>query len=459
MNINTRFLPVWISLKFILNSSQSKHIKVITLTTIIGLTLGVSSLITVLSIMNGFTSIAKHRITNLIPHITINTSDNSKQTTQTTQTTQSADKIKNLKKIISNKLGNNKIQDIYPDMQKKGFIINNNHLIPIWINALPSYIIEKKLATLNNNINNDDLDSDSDYYSESESGLESETESGSGSKVKNSQKKAKPNNIKATKNYNGLVLSTSILEQLDSNKNVSFITSDNFFKYYNVDIKNSFAANDQFMGHIAFIDINYASQLFNDPTISNLNVDLVYPNKAPSEAEKLMSEIPLDITNWTVYTGNYFSVLEYTKQMMFILLSFIVLVAMFNLIATMTTVLNQKQAELAILKTLGINNSFIIKLFLSYGFIITSIGLILGLLFGFLLVHNISFLSGLIEHLFDYKFVNPEIYFINYLPAKISNSDVFNIISLVYITMLIVIIYPSIKASRIMPARALMTLR
>ncbi|MBP9721869.1 MAG: FtsX-like permease family protein [Gammaproteobacteria bacterium] len=430
MRISNRFLPIWISFKFILHSRKSKHIKVITLTTIIGLTLGVSALITVLSIMNGFTSVAKNRITNLLPHVTIDTindyenynttanlidpSDPTSLAKKYLTPEQSKQKTKNLEQIIINKLGREKIANIYPNLQKKAFIVNNQKLIPIWLNALPSSVIRQKLAALNPNNSSD------------------------------------PNYI-----YNGIVLSSNIIEKLDNNKNLSLITSDNFFKYYNIDIKNIFTASDQLMANIAFIDIDYACKLFNDYTISNINIDLNYPSTAPDIVESLQTDIPLDISNWTDFVGNYFNVLAYTKEMMFLLLSCIIIVAMFNLIATLTTVLNEKQSELAILKTLGINKSFLVKLFISYGFIITSIGLATGIILGVILAANISTLASMLEKFVQYKFVNPDIYFINYLPSEISNSDIFNIVSIVYFIMFLAIIYPAIKASKIMPAQTL----
>lgn len=120
---SSRLLPTWISLRFVLNSRKSQHIKVITLTTIISLALGVASLITVLSIMNGFSYVSKNRITNLIPHISINTFDDYENLPETSRTkitkTQSEKKIKDIQKIIINRLGPEKIQNIYPNLQKK----------------------------------------------------------------------------------------------------------------------------------------------------------------------------------------------------------------------------------------------------------------------------------------------------------------------------------------------------
>ena len=205
--ISSRLLPTWISFRFVLNSRKSQHIKVITLTTIISLVLGVASLITVLSIMNGFTYVSKNRITNLIPHVVINTFDDYEGLTQGKPTKitkqQTEKKIKNIERIIINKLGSNKIENIYPNLQKPAFIINNQQLIPILINALPSNIIEYKLDELKNN---------------NKAKREEEDQGGSDSDKQTAQP-AKP-----TKTYNGIVLSSNIIEKLSNTKNISIIT-------------------------------------------------------------------------------------------------------------------------------------------------------------------------------------------------------------------------------------------
>ena len=434
---NAKFLSSWLSWRFVLNSRKSKHVKVITLTTIISLMLGVASLITVLSIMNGFTYISKNRMTNLIPHITINTFDDYENLSTPTATKitakQSATKIKNIERIIINRLGDEKIDSVYPNLQKKAFIVNNQQLIPIWINSLPSNIIEKKLHDLKTG-----------YHNEDGSALD-----------KREHIHRLLDHSSVAKNYNGIVLSNSIIEKLDDKKNISIISSDNFFKFYNLEVKDTFIANDQLMGNMAFMDINYANVVFDDYNINNVNIDLINPNQAQKYANRLTTEMPLEITNWTQYVGNYFKVLDYTKQMMFLLLSCIIIVAMFNLVSTLTTVLNEKKTDLAILKTIGISRWAIIKLFLSYGFIITTIGLVLGIAGGTVLAHNITFLAGIVEKILDYQFVNPEIYFINYLPSKIARGDIFNIVSLVYIIMFLAIIYPAFRASKIVPANTL----
>lgn len=417
---------LWLGLKFVLHSRKAKHIKVITLTTIIGLIIGVAALITVLAIMDGFIYTAKSRITNLLPHITLNLSSEyinnaEQQDNHITQEENINHKINYFSRIIKNRIGKYNITNIYPSFETKAFIVNNQQLIPVFINAMPKEVIEQKLKNLGVNINTD----------------------------------SNKNNII----NNGIIVSSHILRQLDNKTNISLITADNFSDFYNTNIISSFDAQDQFMGNLALVDIEYAKSLFknNLNLIENLNIDLVYSSNADYYANKLLTDLPLNIITWSQYpfSANYLNILTYTKQMMFLLLSFIIVIAMFNLVATLSTMLNEKQAEMAILKTMGSNNKFIMKLIVSYGFIITTIGLFLGVITGIILANNIGYLASIIEKLLDFQFVNPNMYMIDFLPSKISASDIINIIFIVYIIMFCSLIYPMIKACKLLPAKTL----
>lgn len=410
-------LPLWISTKFFLHSKQSKYIKIITITTVVGLILGVASLFTVLSVMNGFTYNTKNKITNLLPHISINTQNDYNDAEIKEITVQQEErKIETLSTIIKNTLGRDKIKEIYPSLQLQAFITNNQSLIPVIINALPKEVLKEKLANLAITKQFDNA-----------------------------------NNLIT----NGIILSSHVLNNLSNNSSVNFIIHDQTIKYYASTVVNKFDASDPLFSNVAFMDLEYAKKLFANKPYTSLNIDLNNPHRAPAYAKRLLVVVPHKIINWTNYIGNYLDVLVYTKQMMFLMLGCIIIVAMFNLIATLTTILNEKQSELAILKTLGINNTFVVTLFLSYGFIIATTGLIAGLGIGALLSSNISSISSLLESILGYKFINPQIYFIDNLTAKIVGADILNIIILVYCAMLVSLIYPVMRATKIMPASAL----
>lgn len=438
-------LGLWITLKFIKSCINAKYTKTIMITTISGIALGVCILLTVLSIMNGFSDAAKTRFINILPHITINLQDDfnqmlDKEDIILLDNYDTSKELDAYTRIIKNKIGRNKIKSIYPSFQDKAFIINNNKLIPIYVIAVPSSVIEdlsKNLGQLNANLTR------FKYNPPQEKKDETDNEN-------DEKQKSKTNYY-----YKGIILSSKISDQLVNNNNVSFALSDNLFQIYNSDISNTFNARDQLMGNIALIDIKYAQEIFSNKILNKLNINLVNPFAAEYYANELQTEMTFSLNHWKNYVGNYFNVLEYTKQVMFLLLSVIVIVAMFNSTSNLITTINEKDAEIAILKTIGGDQSFIIKIIFYYALIFTTVGLGLGLLLGTILSLNIPFLASIIESIIGYNLVDPKIYFINFLPAKISITDIINIVLFVYFVLFIVVIYPVRKAYKISPANSL----
>lgn len=416
-----KFTALWISIKFIIHTGKSKYTKIITLATILGITLGITTLLTVMSIMNGFSYISKNRLVNLLPHITINLKEDYDNTVNQEELIYLKDyetsrTVKYLSQIINNELGKDKYINIYPAYTNKGLIINNQKLIPILINAVPTEELKHRLENLKTN---------------------------------------KPVTVNNQGYINGIIISSKITDQLNNKNNISFANSDNLFKFYTADITNTFDATDPVLGDIALMDLKFAQQIFQDKALSSLNITLVNPNKAPIYSAQLLQEISYTINNWTQYIGNYFNILEYTKQIMFLLLSCIIIVAMFNAVATLTTTLNEKQTEIAILKTIGSDNFLISKIFLIYGFIVTTLGLILGVIGGCALSYNITYIANILESLLGYKFVDPKMYLIDFLPSKIDSADILNTIVFVYFVMIAALIYPILKAVKVNPAQSL----
>ncbi len=424
-------LAFWISNKFIRDSFRTKYTKIIFLTTIVGLAIGIAILLTVLSIMNGFTHAAQTRFIHLLPHITVNLQEDFKQDMTSyefikLQDYKESNKIDAILKIIKNKIGTDKIKDVYPSFQTKGFIINNQKLLPIYLISVPTNTLKNILESVG--ANKKPLQ---DYiYTDIKN--ESETE---------------PQQV--TEYIKGIFISSNINDNLNNHNSVNFALSDNIYKFYNADIIETFNASDKLLSNIAIMDLNYAKKLFPESYINKINITLVNPFHAAYYNDELLTEMTFTIENWTQYTGNYFNILEYTKQIMFILLSCIIIVAMFNAIACLSTTLNEKQTEIAILKTIGGKNILLTKIFLIYGTVITTIGLILGLGLGAFLSVNISYIANIIESILGYKLINPEMYFIDFLPAKIIVKDILNITAFVYIVMFLCLLIPIKRAVQI----------
>ncbi|MGC2457775.1 MAG: lipoprotein-releasing ABC transporter permease subunit [Gallionellaceae bacterium] len=209
---------------------------------------------------------------------------------------------------------------------------------------------------------------------------------------------------------------------------------------------------------LALIHLNDAQKLFRMATaVSGISAQLNNLDLAPQVASELEELLPKDVyaTDWTRQNANYFSVVAMEKKMMFIILSLIVLVAAFNIVSTLVMVVTDKQADIAILRTLGASPGSIMKIFMVQGVLIGLIGMLLGVTTGMLISLNISTVVPFIEHLFGVHFLSKEFYYINELPSDLQHSDVLMVASFSFLISLLATLYPSWRASKTQPAEAL----
>jgi lipoprotein-releasing system permease protein len=142
-------------------------------------------------------------------------------------------------------------------------------------------------------------------------------------------------------------------------------------------------------------------------------------------------------------------------MVMFIILSLIVGVAAFNIVSTLVMVVQDKQADIAILRTLGATPRSIMAIFMVQGSIIGVVGTLFGVVFGVLLALNVEQLVPVLEALTGHQFLSPDVYYISDLPSELKASDVFRISMLSLALGLLSTIYPAYRASRVNPAEAL----
>jgi lipoprotein-releasing system permease protein len=143
------------------------------------------------------------------------------------------------------------------------------------------------------------------------------------------------------------------------------------------------------------------------------------------------------------------------KNMMFLILLLIVAVAAFNIVSTLVMAVTDKQADIAILRTLGASPGSIMQVFIVQGAMIGSIGLLVGIAGGVALALNIETVVPFIEHLFGIQFLAKDVYYITELPSDLQLSDVAVIAIISFALTLVATLYPSWRASRVNPAEAL----
>ena len=209
---------------------------------------------------------------------------------------------------------------------------------------------------------------------------------------------------------------------------------------------------------LALIQLEDAQKLYRmGSSVSGISGSLRNLDLAPKVAYELEDKLPRDTyaTDWTRQNANYFSVVAMEKKMMFIILSLIVLVAAFNIVSTLVMAVTDKQADIAILRTLGASPKSIMQIFMVQGMLIGLIGMAIGVIGGVLIALNIGTIVPFIEHLFGVQFLSKEFYYISELPSDLQRGDVFVVAGMSFLISLFATLYPSWRASKVQPAEAL----
>ena len=161
------------------------------------------------------------------------------------------------------------------------------------------------------------------------------------------------------------------------------------------------------------------------------------------------------ITDWTRQHANFFKAIQMEKRVMFIILTLIVAVAAFNIVSTLVMAVTDKRADIAILRTMGATPPAIRRMFVVQGAMIGVIGTLSGAVLGVLLALNIETVVPWIERTFNVQFLSKDVYYISDLPSKLMWSDVTAIVGLSIVLSLVATLYPSGRAARMNPAEAL----
>ncbi len=213
----------------------------------------------------------------------------------------------------------------------------------------------------------------------------------------------------------------------------------------------------EFDSGLALVNIEDAKKLYRFDGVSGVRLKLDDLYAAPMVARDLWQKMPVsaDVRDWTRNHANFFRAVQIEKRVMFIILTLIVAVAAFNIVSAQVMVVTDKQADIAILRTLGAAPLSIMAIFIVQGALIGIIGTLIGVLGGILLALNIGTVVPLLERLFNTQFLDKSIYYISDLPSDLQRGDVITISAIALGLALIATIYPAWKAARVNPADAL----
>ena len=398
-----------ITLRFLKARKKDGFLNVISIFSFIGISLGVAVLIIVMSVMNGFRSELINKIVGFNSHITVKTYDRSID--------QKKIKNKNLSLISKNIFLSNSGEAIMlKNNTSKGIVLRgykNNDFSKLDIIKNDEFKGNKTLLKDFISIGNElsftlDLKVGDEITLMSPSGVE------------------------------------TIIGNLPKQKNF-IITS----------IFNSGLAD--FDNNIAFINLNTLEEFFGyDMKDRNLEIYLNNPNKI--ESQKMIVQKIFDnefVFSWADMNSSLFSALKVERNVMFIILSLIIIVAAFNIISGLTILVKNKTKDIAILKSIGVLNKSIVKIFFLVGVIIgtssTAFGILLGVTFSIYIENLREFLSST----FNISLFPEEIYFLSKMPSEINPSSIFLISICSIIITIIVSIFPAFKAAKLDPIKAL----
>jgi len=398
-----------ITLRFLKARKKDGFLNVISIFSFIGISLGVAVLIIVMSVMNGFRSELINKIVGFNSHITVKSYDSS---------------------IDQKKLNNKNLslisKNIVLSNSGEAIILKNNTSKGIVLRGYENNDFSK-LEIIRNNKFKGNKSLLKDFVS-----IGNELSFALDLKVGNEITLMSPSGVE------------TIIGNLPKQKNF-MVTS----------IFNSGLA--EFDNNIAFINLNTLEEFFGyDISDRNLEIYLKNPNKI--ESQKMIVQKIFDeefIYSWADMNSSLFSALKVERNVMFIILSLIIVVAAFNIISGLTILVKNKTKDIAILKSIGVLNKSIIKIFFLIGVIIgtsaTAFGILLGVTFSIYIENLREFLSST----FNISLFPEEIYFLSKMPSEINPSSIFLISICSIIITIIVSIFPAFKAAKLDPIKAL----
>jgi len=210
--------------------------------------------------------------------------------------------------------------------------------------------------------------------------------------------------------------------------------------------------------NLALIQLDDAARLFRlEDAVSGLRLKLDNLMDARRIARELGPHLPgrYQIADWTQAHSNFFRAIQTEKRVMFIILLLIVAVAAFNIVSTLVMVVTDKRADIAILRTQGMTPASVMGVFMVLGTVIGLFGTLLGGVGGVLLALNVETIVPAIEEFLGVHFLSADVYYISELPSKLMWSDVWQITGMAFLLSLLATIYPAWQASRIRPAEEL----
>jgi lipoprotein-releasing system permease protein len=409
-------IPKFIAMRYVRVGKRSHLVSFMSSISIVGLSLGVGILITVLSVMNGFDQEMRENILGIVPHVTVSSDENlsSEAWQEIGQTIYASSRVVSSAPVIE-------VAGVVASEEgSKGVVVNgiNAELEPT-VSAIDRFINEGSLAQLENE-------------------------------------------------RWGIIIGETLAQRLQvevgdavdlysSSVTLNPLTPLANFRQF--ELVGVFRVGSQELdAEMVVINIEAARALFRlRGPFNGLRIRTDDVMQADNTRLQLASELPTTVTisSWTAQFGAIYENIVFSRSIISFMLWLLVVVAAFNLIVSLIMIVRDKKGDIAILRTLGASPKLINRIFMWQGCLIGAFGIAIGLVLGIIGSLQITNIAEFIEEKFSIQFLNAEVYPIDFLPSQLSFVDVTVVIAGVFILALLATVYPARRAAAIRPAEVL----
>ena len=408
-----RPLELFIGLRYTRAKRRNQFISFISTVSIVCIAISVTALITVMSVMNGFDSELRNRILGAVSHVTVSGIDDSVQNwQQAVKTAQATKHVKGAAPYVE-------IQAFLQARRPSGALIRG--IVPSMephVSDIDTHMVEGKMGDL----------TDRSW------------------KIVLGRELALTLGVQVGDKLTVVVPQFTATPMGAVPKLRSFTVSGIFE-----------LGMQEYDANLALISMEDAQRLngLDGPTGIRLKLDDM--RQARPVAQDLVNQLGQSyrVETWMDTHANFFRAIDMEKTVMFVILSLIILVAVINLISMLMMLVTDKQADIAILRTLGSTPRSIMGMFMVQGLLVGIVGIGLGVLLGGLLSYNLPGIVKWIEHVTGQTFLSPDVYYISELPSQLLWSDVGWVVLVTFAFSLLATLYPAWRASRTQPAQAL----
>jgi lipoprotein-releasing system permease protein len=406
---------LFIGLRYTRSRQRTRVISFISAVSIVCIALGMTALITVLSVMNGFQREIRTRILAVASHV---------------QISGMGGKLTNWKQVEAVAASHPEVVATAPFISGQGLLTNGPKVHGVFIRGIvPEQ--EEKVAEIGKHMRYGSLDA----LKPGEFGivLGRELAAALG---------AAPGERVVMVAPQGQVTPAGIVPRMRQFTVVGIFQVDHF----------------EFDSGLALMHIDDAAKLFRfDEAVTGVRLRLKDLFQSKVVARELARTLGPDTftSDWTLQHATYFRAVEIEKRMMFLIVLLIIVVAAFNIVSSLMMAVKDKNADIAILRTLGASPGGITKIFLIQGTVIALLGTLLGVIGGVSLALNVETVVPFLESLLGFKFLAKDVYQITDLPSELRIPDVTTTATVSFLLTLLATIYPSYRAAKVNPAEAL----